>query len=51
MKARLATTLGVTVEDIGLKATTNESCDAIGAGEAIAAHAVVLLVRAEYTNI
>jgi 2-C-methyl-D-erythritol 2,4-cyclodiphosphate synthase len=47
MKERLAATLGVTVEDVGLKATTNEGCDAIGAGEAIAAHAVVLLVRAE----
>ncbi len=47
MKARLAQTLGVTPEDIGLKATTNESCDAIGAGQAIAAHAVALLVRGE----
>jgi 2-C-methyl-D-erythritol 2,4-cyclodiphosphate synthase len=47
MKARLATTLGVTVEDVGLKATTNEGCDTIGAGQAIAAHAVVLLVKAE----
>jgi len=47
MKARLAATLGVTVEDVGLKATTNEGCDTIGEGDAIAAHAVVLLVRAE----
>ena len=47
MKERLAATLGVTVEDVGLKATTNEGCDTIGAGKAIAAHAVVLLVRAE----
>jgi len=47
MKARLAATLGVTVEDVGLKATTNEGCDTIGAGEAIAAHAVVVLVRTE----
>src|ERR1700722_6512597 len=47
MKARLAATLGVTVEDVGLKATTNEGCDTIGAGQAIAAHAVVLLVRVE----
>jgi len=45
MKDRLAVTLGVTTGDIGLKATTNESCDAIGAGEAIAAHAVALLTR------
>ncbi|HVU36854.1 MAG TPA: 2-C-methyl-D-erythritol 2,4-cyclodiphosphate synthase [Opitutales bacterium] len=47
MKARLAQTLGVAVEDVGLKATTNEKCDSIGAGEAIAAHAVALLVRVE----
>ena len=47
MKTRLAATLGVTVEDVGLKATTNEGCDTIGEGDAIAAHAVVLLVRAE----
>jgi 2-C-methyl-D-erythritol 2,4-cyclodiphosphate synthase len=30
---------------INIKAGTNEGCDAIGRGEAIAAHAVVLLVR------
>jgi 2-C-methyl-D-erythritol 2,4-cyclodiphosphate synthase len=32
---------------INIKAGTNEKCDAIGRGEAIAAHAVVLLNRAE----
>ena len=47
MKERLAKTLGVAVTDIGLKATTNEKCDTIGAGQAIAAHAVVLLARVE----
>jgi 2-C-methyl-D-erythritol 2,4-cyclodiphosphate synthase len=47
MKERLAATLGVTPADVGLKATTNEGCDSIGAGKAIAAHAVVLLVSAE----
>jgi len=47
MKGVLAKSLGVTVEDVGLKATTNEGCDSIGAGKAIAAHAVVLLVKAE----
>jgi 2-C-methyl-D-erythritol 2,4-cyclodiphosphate synthase len=31
---------------INIKAGTNEGCDAIGRGEAIAAHAVVLLARA-----
>jgi 2-C-methyl-D-erythritol 2,4-cyclodiphosphate synthase len=30
---------------VNVKAGTNEGCDAIGRGEAIAAHAVVLLVR------
>jgi 2-C-methyl-D-erythritol 2,4-cyclodiphosphate synthase len=30
---------------VNIKAGTNEGCDAIGRGEAIAAHAVVLLVR------
>src|SRR5471030_463178 len=34
MKTRLAATLGVTVEDVGLKATTNEGCDTIGEGDA-----------------
>jgi 2C-methyl-D-erythritol 2,4-cyclodiphosphate synthase len=27
-----------------VKATTNEGCDAVGEGEAIAAHAVALLI-------
>ena len=30
---------------VNIKAGTNEGCDAIGRGEAIAAHAVVLLAR------
>jgi 2-C-methyl-D-erythritol 2,4-cyclodiphosphate synthase len=34
------------VECVNAKAGTNEGCDAVGRGEAIAAHAVVLLVRA-----
>ena len=46
MKARLAATLEVTTEDVGIKATTNEGCDSVGNGDAIAAHAVVLLTRA-----
>jgi 2-C-methyl-D-erythritol 2,4-cyclodiphosphate synthase len=45
MKTLLAQTLQVTPEDIGIKATTNEGCDAVGAGQAIAAHAIVLLTR------
>ncbi|MGA2052852.1 MAG: 2-C-methyl-D-erythritol 2,4-cyclodiphosphate synthase, partial [Opitutales bacterium] len=42
-------TLGLTPGDVGIKATTNEGCDTVGAGEAIAAHAVVLLARIEAT--
>jgi 2-C-methyl-D-erythritol 2,4-cyclodiphosphate synthase len=45
MKTLLAATLQVTPDDIGIKATTNEGCDAVGAGQAIAAHAIVLLTR------
>jgi 2-C-methyl-D-erythritol 2,4-cyclodiphosphate synthase len=43
MKERLAATLKVMTTEVGIKATTNEGCDAIGAGQAIAAHAVALL--------
>ncbi len=42
IKALLTETLGAPVN---LKAGTNEGCDAIGRGEAIAAHAVVLLEK------
>ena len=45
MKARLAETLGVTAGDVGIKATTNEKIGALGRGDGIAAHAVVLLVE------
>jgi 2-C-methyl-D-erythritol 2,4-cyclodiphosphate synthase len=44
MKERLATSLGVGTDRVGIKATTNEGCDDIGKGLAIAAHAVVLLM-------
>ncbi len=43
MKSRLAETLGVSPDDIGLKATTNEGLGFIGAGEGIAAYAVALI--------
>ena len=39
----LAGMLGVAPERVNFKAGTNEGCDAIGRGEAVAAHAVVLL--------
>ncbi len=43
MRTRLATSLGVTPGQVGVKATTNEGSDDVGAGRAIAAHAVCLL--------
>jgi 2-C-methyl-D-erythritol 2,4-cyclodiphosphate synthase len=46
MKAALAASAGVAVEQIGVKATTNEGSDDIGRGLAIAAHAVALIERA-----
>ena len=39
----IAEALRVAPERVNVKAGTNEGCDAIGRGEAIAAHAVVLL--------
>lgn len=45
MKSVLARSAGLTVDEVGLKATTNEGVDDIGRGLAIAAHAVVLLKR------
>jgi 2-C-methyl-D-erythritol 2,4-cyclodiphosphate synthase len=43
MRQSLAEMLGATLNQVNIKAGTNEECDAIGRGEAIAAHAVVLL--------
>lgn len=40
MRAALARALGIAPERINLKAKTNEGVDAIGRGEAIAAHAI-----------
>jgi 2-C-methyl-D-erythritol 2,4-cyclodiphosphate synthase len=44
MRETLAKSLGVSSEKIHLKAKTNEGVDAIGRGEAIAAHVVATLV-------
>jgi 2-C-methyl-D-erythritol 2,4-cyclodiphosphate synthase len=44
MREALAKSLGVAAEKIHLKAKTNEGVDAIGRGEAIAAHVVATLV-------
>jgi 2-C-methyl-D-erythritol 2,4-cyclodiphosphate synthase len=43
MREALARALGVSAEQINLKAKTNEGVDAIGRGEAIAAHAIATL--------
>ncbi len=43
MKKRLAEVLGISPEQLGVKATTHEGIGGIGRGEGIAAHAVCLL--------
>jgi 2-C-methyl-D-erythritol 2,4-cyclodiphosphate synthase len=45
MRDALAKSLGISAAAINLKAKTNEGVDAIGRGEAIAAHVVVTLER------
>lgn len=46
MKNQLAHSMGIAQENIGIKATTNEGVDDLGAGLAIAAHAVALIEKA-----
>jgi 2-C-methyl-D-erythritol 2,4-cyclodiphosphate synthase len=43
METTLADALGIDVTRVSIKAKTNEGVDAVGRGEAIAAHAVALL--------
>jgi 2-C-methyl-D-erythritol 2,4-cyclodiphosphate synthase len=43
MRAKIADVLGVSIDRVSIKAKTNEGVDAIGRGEAMAAHAVALL--------
>ncbi len=45
MRRRIADLLGTGIEDVNVKAKSNEGVDAIGRGEAIAATAVVVLVE------
>ena len=47
MKERLAETLGVSTDDVGIKATTNEKMGWEGRKEGIAAHAVCLIEKVE----
>jgi len=43
IRASLANALGIDVERVSMKAKTNEGVDAVGRGEAIAAHAIALV--------
>lgn len=45
MRQQLAAALGTDAERISLKAKTNEGVDAVGAGEAVACFATVLVAR------
>jgi 2-C-methyl-D-erythritol 4-phosphate cytidylyltransferase/2-C-methyl-D-erythritol 2,4-cyclodiphosphate synthase len=45
MELQLAETLGVAPDAVSIKAKTNEGVDAVGRGEAVAAHAVALVGR------
>lgn len=45
MRAKLARALGISVEQISIKAKTGEGTDAVGRGEAIRADAVVMIER------
>jgi 2-C-methyl-D-erythritol 4-phosphate cytidylyltransferase/2-C-methyl-D-erythritol 2,4-cyclodiphosphate synthase len=47
IRAALATTLGLATSQVNVKPKTNEGVDAVGRGEAIAAHAVAVLTPAE----
>jgi len=47
MKIILANSLGISAEDIAIKATTNEGLDDLGKGLGIAAHAVVLIEKSK----
>lgn len=46
MRRAVADALGTSVDQVSIKGKTNEGVDAVGRGEAIAAHAVALLRRA-----
>jgi 2C-methyl-D-erythritol 2,4-cyclodiphosphate synthase len=45
MRANLARALEIDPGSLSVKAKTNEGVDAVGRGEAIAAHAILLLIQ------
>lgn len=45
MRGRIASVLGISVDSVSVKGKTNEGVDAVGRGEAIAAHAVAVLTH------
>jgi 2-C-methyl-D-erythritol 2,4-cyclodiphosphate synthase len=45
MKTNIATAIGISEEDISIKATTNEQMGFIGRAEGVVAYAVVLLEK------
>ena len=45
MRARLAAALGLAADAVNVKAKTNEGLDAVGRGDAVAAHAIILVRR------
>ncbi len=51
MRSALARALGVDVGRVSVKAKTSEGLDAVGRGEAIVAHAVVMLVSASSSQL
>ena len=50
IRKSVADLVSASEDQINIKAGTNEGCDAIGRGEAIAAHATVLLMRSSETK-
>jgi 2-C-methyl-D-erythritol 4-phosphate cytidylyltransferase/2-C-methyl-D-erythritol 2,4-cyclodiphosphate synthase len=48
MRANLAAALGTTADRVSVKGKTNEGVDAVGRGEAIAAHAVALIRASDF---
>jgi 2-C-methyl-D-erythritol 2,4-cyclodiphosphate synthase len=50
MREELASVLSIPIDQVSIKAKTNEALDSVGRNEAIAAHAVVLIHRRDAKN-